>query len=110
MEAEPPYPRLRPLDERFESLQNDLLRMGDLVGRGIEQSVQAWHEHDRPLAEQVVAGDAEMNRMRYEVEEACLTLIATQQPAAGDLRAILAIDAIAVELECMGDHAEGSAK
>ncbi len=84
--------------------------MGDLVSRAIDRAVQAWHARDRALAEQVVAGDAELNRMRYEVEESCLALIATQQPAAGDLRATLAMDSLAVELERMGDHAEGIAK
>jgi len=100
----------RLLDERFNAVQTELLRMGELVARAIDQSVQAWRGRDRSLAEQVVAGDAELNRMRYEVEESCLALIATQQPTAGDLRAILAMDTLAVELERMGDHAEGIAK
>ncbi|MBN2084246.1 MAG: phosphate signaling complex protein PhoU [Anaerolineales bacterium] len=100
----------RLLDERFTAVQTELLRMGDLVARANDQSVQAWRARDRALAEQVVAGDAELNRMRYEVEESCLAMIATQQPAAGDLRAILAMDSLAVELERMGDHAEGIAK
>jgi phosphate transport system protein len=98
------------LDIRIASLQKDLRRMGDLVDRAIAGSMQALRDRNRALAEQVVAGDAELNRLRYTVEEACLTLIATQQPAAGDLRAILALDTIAVELERMGDHAEGIAK
>jgi phosphate transport system protein len=100
----------RLLDERFDAVQNDLLRMSQLVAQAVDQSVRAWRGRDRTLAEKVVAGDAELNRMRYEVEESCLALIATQQPAAGDLRAILAMDSIAVELERMGDHAEGIAK
>jgi phosphate transport system protein len=100
----------RLLDERFNAVQTELLRMGELVARAIDQSVQAWRGRDRSLAERVVAGDAELNRMRYEVEESCLALIATQQPTAGDLRAILAMDTLAVELERMGDHAEGIAK
>jgi phosphate transport system protein len=102
--------RRRLLDERFDSVQNQLLHMGKQVAQAIDRAVQAWRERDRSLAEQVVAGDAELNRMRYEVEEACLALIATQQPAAGDLRAILAMDSLAVELERMGDHAGGIAK
>jgi phosphate transport system protein len=102
--------RRRLLDERFDSVQNQLLHMGELVAQAIDRAVQAWRERDRSLAEQVVAGDAELNRMRYEVEESCLALIATQQPTAGDLRAILAMDSLAVELERMGDHAEGIAK
>ena len=111
MDTPSPSPILRrPLDERFRALTTDLVRMSQSVDRAIDQSVRALRGHDRNLAESVIAGDAELNRMRYEVEEACLALIATQQPAAGDLRAILATDAIAVELERMGDHAEGIAK
>ncbi len=108
--AASPSPLRRSLDERFNSVKDDLLCMGGRVDQAIDQSIQAWRGRDRTLAEQVVAGDAELNRMRYEVEESCLALIATQQPAAGDLRAILAMDTIAVELERMGDHAEGIAK
>lgn len=108
--AASPSPLRRSLDERFNSVKDDLLCMGGRVDQAIDQSIQAWRGRDRSLAEQVVAGDAELNRMRYEVEESCLALIATQQPAAGDLRAILAMDTIAVELERMGDHAEGIAK
>jgi phosphate transport system protein len=100
----------RAFDKRVDAVQRDLLHMGELVDRAIDRSVQAWNAHDRSLAKQVVDGDAELNRLRYEVEEDCLALIATQQPTAGDLRAILAIDTIAVELERMGDHAEGIAK
>jgi phosphate transport system protein len=100
----------RLLDEQFDSVQNELLHMSRLVAQAIDQSMRAWRGRDRALAEKVVAGDAELNRMRYAVEESCLALIATQQPTAGDLRAILAMDSIAVELERMGDHAEGIAK
>jgi phosphate transport system protein len=47
--------------------------------------------------------------MRYDIEEQCLTVIATQQPVAGDLRMIIASMHVAVEMERMGDHAEGIA-
>ena len=98
------------LDEGLTALQNDLLRMASLVDQAIDRSIQSLRTRDHVLAQKIIAGDAELNRLRYEVEEACLAILATQQPAAGDLRAILAIDAIAVELERMGDHAEGIAK
>jgi phosphate transport system protein len=100
----------KPLDEGLSGLQNDLLRMVSLVDQAIDRSMQALQNRDRALAQKIVDGDAELNRLRYEVEEACLAILATQQPAAGDLRTILAVDAIAVELERMGDHAEGIAK
>lgn len=110
MENSPSPSVRRALDIQIASLQNDLRSMGALVDRAIAGSMQALRDRNVALAEQVVAGDADLNRMRYTVEESCLTLIATQQPAAGDLRAILALDSIAVELERMGDHAEGIAK
>jgi phosphate transport system protein len=98
------------LDEGLNTLQNDLLRMVSLVDQAIDRSILALRDRDHTLAQKVIDGDAELNRLRYEVEEACLAILATQQPAAGDLRAILAVETIAVELERMGDHAEGIAK
>jgi phosphate transport system protein len=106
-----PVPRRRKsLDEGLNALQNDLLRMASLVDQAIDRSMQALRSRDLGLAQKIIAGDAELNRLRYEVEESCLAILATQQPAARDLRAILAVETIAVELERMGDHAEGIAK
>jgi phosphate transport system protein len=62
------------------------------------------------LARQIVADDAHINALRFHIEEACVTLIATQQPAAGDLRAIVATMIIVSELERMADYAAGIAK
>lgn len=98
------------LDAGFAAVQNELLRMAGLLDQTIDQSIQALRNRDAELARRIVEGDAVFNRLRFEVEEACLALIATQQPAAGDLRAIMAMDSIAVELERMADHAEGIAK
>jgi phosphate transport system protein len=98
------------LDEGLNALQNDLLRLASLVDQAIDRSMLALRQRDLGLAQKIIAGDAELNRLRYEVEESCLAILATQQPAAGDLRAILAVETIAVELERMGDHAEGIAK
>jgi phosphate transport system protein len=58
----------------------------------------------------VIIEDMEINTKRYDTEEKCLELLATQQPMAHDLRTILAVLHIIVDLERMGDHAEGIAK
>jgi phosphate transport system protein len=58
----------------------------------------------------VIADDMAINRKRFEVEEACLRLIATQQPMAIDLRTIISVLNVITELERIGDHAEGIAK
>jgi phosphate transport system protein len=87
-----------------------MLVMAGMVGRAIDRSIEALRSRDVSLAHQVVLDDVEVNRKRYETEEKCLELLATQQPLAGDLRSIVAILHVIVDLERMGDHAEGIAK
>lgn len=95
------------LDRELQAIQDDMLRMGEMVIEAIQSSLRALAERDRALAQQVVDGDAKVNRLRFDIEEACLALMATQQPAAGDLRAVVAAMNIVVDLERMGDHAAG---
>ena len=97
------------LERELERVRSDILRMGSQVESAIERSVQALKNRDAELAQQVINDDEEINALRYAIEEHCLQLIATQQPAASDLRAVIAATHIAVELERMADHAEGTA-
>ena len=96
------------LERDLEGIRSDILRMGSQVERAIERSVQALKECDVQLAQQVINGDEQINHLRYAIEEHCLELIATQQPAASDLRMTIAATHIAVELERMADHAGGT--
>jgi phosphate transport system protein len=98
------------LDRDLRSLKDDLLRMGSLLDHAIEQSMRALANRDLDLARRVVADDANVNDLRFQIEDDCVALIATQQPAAGDLRAIVAALSIASDLERMADHAAGIAK
>ena len=98
------------LERELERIRSDILRMGSLVERAIERSVQALKDRDPDLAQQVINDDAEINQLRYDIEEHCLELIATQQPAASDLRMVIAATHLAVELERMADHAAGTAE
>jgi phosphate transport system protein len=100
----------RTLDNNMRSIQDDLLRMGSLIETAIDRGLRALAERDLVLAQQVVAEDAAINRLRFQVEERCLAAIATQQPMAGDLRAIVATIILASELERMGDYAAGIAR
>ncbi len=81
-----------------------------LVDAAIERSIQALAHRDSALGRQVDADDAKVNALRFQVEEECLALIARQQPAASDLRAVLAAFSIVTDLERMGDHAAGIAR
>ena len=98
------------LDRQLAEIQEDMLVLAGMVESAIDRGIQALRNRDAELAREIIADDIKINRRRYETEERCLELIATQQPLAGDLRTIAAILYIIVDLERMGDHAEGIAK
>ncbi len=96
--------------EQIQELLEDLLEMGQMVADSIDRSIEALAKQDEELARQVIEFDDEINAIQHDIDEKCLVLIATQQPMAGDLRAILAVSNIAGELERMGDYTEGIAR
>ncbi len=97
------------LDREENRVKSDLLRLGSMVEAAIDRSIAALKQRDGSLAQQIVDDDKLINDLRYRVEDECLTIIATQQPAAHDLRIIVAATHVAVELERMADHAAGIA-
>jgi len=98
------------LDRQLENLRKKVLIMGTTIDETIDASLQALGVMDGKLAQQIIQADPRLNAMRYEVEENGLGIIARQQPAAGDLREIMAAISIVMDLERMGDHAAGIAK
>jgi phosphate transport system protein len=94
----------------IKELEGEVTKMGDIVMKAISRSVDALRRRDIAEARKIIAEDALVNKMRGEIEERCVTLIATQQPVATDLREIIAILFIITDLERMGDYAEGIAK
>jgi phosphate transport system protein len=97
-------------DRHLAEIQEEMLVIADMVETAIQRSLEALKGRDVELARQVIADDVKINQKRYDAEERCLELIATQQPLASDLRTIVAVLHIIVDLERMGDHAEGIAK
>ena len=97
-------------DRDLLKLKNDLLMLGSMVEQAIASAVDALNKRDLPKSEAVIIADDDIDEKRFDIEERCANLIATQQPIAGDLRVLLAIMHIAVELERMGDYAEGIGK
>ncbi|MDI3328659.1 MAG: phosphate signaling complex protein PhoU [Alicyclobacillaceae bacterium] len=91
--------------EELERLEQDLLAMGALVSRAIQDSVTALKNLDTALAEQVVERDDRLDEIQVDIENRCLRLIALQQPMARDLRTIGTALKIVTDLERMGDHA-----
>lgn len=97
-------------DEQIGELQEDLLALGDLTDEAIERSIHSLVNRDLELAQRVIDEDVLINQAQCDLEEKCLVLIATQQPLARDLRVIIAVSSISIELERMGDYAKGIAK
>jgi phosphate transport system protein len=97
-------------ERELAEVQEDMLVLATMVERAIDRGIDALRNRDVELARQIIADDLKINRKRYDTEEKCLELIATQQPLAGDLRTIVSVLHIIVDLERMGDHAEGIAK
>lgn len=92
------------------TMSSSVLQLGSLVNTAVDMAFQALTTNDSGLAEKVIAGDQQINQMRFQIEELAQKLLATQQPTAGDLRFIIAAIHSAVELERIGDHAAGIAR
>jgi phosphate transport system protein len=96
-------------DQELQDLSDNVLRLGSMVDAAISLSIQALKERDQVLAQQIITDDEQINELRFKIEEDCVSLIARQQPAARDLRLIVAAMNIVLDLERMGDHAAGIA-
>lgn len=88
-------------------LQEDVAALGARAGEAIHQAVEALKSRDVAAAERIIAEDDQIDAAHLELEDRCMRLLATQQPMAGDLRAIAAVFAITIDIERMADHAEG---
>lgn len=98
------------LDREIDSLRRMILELGNEVLTAIDNALQALRARDRDLARFIIENDARLNEMKFDVERTSHAILATQQPTARDLRAILCTLNIAEELERMGDHSAGIAK
>jgi phosphate transport system protein len=100
--------------ESFEKhileLNKEVVAMSEMVTTATSRSVTALSNRDIEEAKRIINDDLLINKMRWQIEEQCISLIALQQPVATDLREIIAVLNIITELERMGDYAEGIAR
>jgi phosphate transport system protein len=96
--------------KRLREIQYEIMVMGSMAGKAIIRSIEALKNRNLELAHQIIDDDQKINDKRFEIEEKCIELIATQQPMASDLRIITAILNITTELERIGDYAVGIAR
>lgn len=97
-------------DGTMGQLKDEVLLLGSMVEQATQQAVHSLVKRDVASARLVIANDQRVNDRRYAIENAVLIQIATQQPAARDLRVLTAILEIINELERMGDYAKGIGK
>ncbi len=96
--------------KKLREIQDDILAMGSMASKSILRSIDALKNRDLAGAHQIIADDQKVNNKRFEIEEKCIQLIATQQPMASDLRIIIAILNITTEIERIADYAVGIAR
>lgn len=94
----------------LETIRNRVLAMGGLVEQQVSDALSALVREDTELAEHVIATDMRVNSMEVAIDEECNQVIARRQPAAGDLRLIIAVIKTITDLERMGDQAERIAR
>ena len=93
-------------DQELEDIRNQVLSMGGLVETQVNDGIRALVDSDSKIAEGVVKNDHKVNRMEVDIDEQCVQILARRQPAAGDLRLVVAIIKTITDLERIGDQAE----
>lgn len=98
------------LDRALQELRDEIIVLGSMVEEAVRAAVDALKKRDLKASEYIYEADENINKKHFEIEDRCITLIATQQPMAKDLRLLAAVIEISTELERMGDYAKGIAK
>ncbi len=98
------------LHKQLQAVKEELARMAGLVEKAIHEASQALASRNVELARAIIRGDRPIDLIQNEVENRCLTLMATQQPVAVDLRFLYASMLICGYLERMGDQAKNVAR
>ena len=97
-------------DQEMESLRNKVLKMGGLVEQQIQGAITALQDTNAQGAEKIILNDHKVNALEVNIDEACTQILARRQPAASDLRMVIAVIKTITDLERIGDEAEKIAK
>lgn len=96
--------------KELAELQDQVLVLGSMAEKAILDSMESLRDGDARWSQKIIEHDLEINRKRFEIEERTIFVIASQQPMATDLRALISILYIVTDLERIADHAEGIAR
>ena len=87
-----------------ESIRNHLMEMGGLVEKQVVDALQALLQADSALAEKVIETEKKVDKLEILIDEECTKVLALRQPAASDLRLIIAVSKAVSDLERIGDE------
>ena len=94
----------------LRQLQDDVLTLGSMTEKAILDAMESLRDGDVEWSRRIIADDSRINRKRFEIEDRTIFVIASQQPMATDLRALVSVLYIITDLERIADHAEGIAR
>ncbi len=97
-------------DHELLAIRNRVLTLGGLVEAQVESAVKAFLEGDTDLAERVISDDYKVNSLEVAIDEECTQILALRQPAARDLRLVVAVIKTITDLERIGDEAKRIAR
>jgi len=92
-------------DMDLETIRSRVLQMGGLVESQFQDAIRSFRNGDRELAQQVIKGDEQVNRLEVLLDDTCNHLIVKRQPAANDLRMVMSTVKVITDLERIGDEA-----
>jgi len=100
----------RQFNMELDDIRTHLSEMGGMAQRQVNDAIQALIDADLQKAEQVVQADSAVNSMEVSIDEECLRILARRQPAASDLRLVIAVTKAITDLERIGDEASKIAR
>jgi phosphate transport system protein len=100
----------RQFNEDLEEVRSKVLQMGGVVEEQLERAITALINNDNELAREVVRQDIRVNALEVEIDEECTRIVARRQPAASDLRLVMAVIKTITDLERIGDEVKRVAK
>lgn len=93
-------------DEDLQKIKANLMTLGGRVEKQVADAVLALESADKDLAEKVISQEERVNQEEIQIDEECTAILVKRQPAAGDLRLVVAVTRAAHDLERMGDEAK----
>ena len=92
-------------DEQLLELNQEMIKMGNMIEESIAKAVEALYKRDNDLAKRIMESDTKVDRAQKKIEDICFNLLIQQQPVARDLRNITAAMKMVTDMERIGDHA-----